>query len=105
MDKEKCITKILASVALEEMGLASILGFEANQMRYAMGSLPNNNPVGEAPSIEELLMMNESVKQVLDNMALNQLLLRNQVASPTGCCCGGTTGGAMGPTDTGILAQ
>ena len=75
ISRQEVITLLLASIALEENGLAHIINAEAEKLQYLIGMLKDH----EAPrrfSIGELLEVNRSVERVLKSVVKNQMLLQ-----------------------------
>ncbi len=79
IDAEQCEAMLLASIALEEMGLAHILNAEGEKIQYILGTLPDIKPVSP-PSIDQLLQVNSSVCDMLRMTANNQMLLSNKLS-------------------------
>ncbi|MFA2810693.1 collagen-like protein [Bacillus mycoides] len=114
LTREESINLILASIALEELGLAHIINAEAEKIQYAIGTLSGLSP---AATLDEILAVNESVNQTIQTALKTQMLLQSKLDSvirtpvltgPTGPAGGGTgptgpTGPAGGPTGpTGV---
>ena len=70
------INLLLASIALEELGLAHIINAEAEKIQYVLGTLPGLSP---AASLEEILAVNESVQDMLDLVIKKELLLDSKL--------------------------
>ncbi len=72
--KEQAANMLLASVALEELGLSHIINAEGEKIQYALGTLRGQtSPV--AASIDELLAINNSAACTMRGVAQNQMLL------------------------------
>ncbi|MDI6680118.1 collagen-like protein, partial [Bacillus wiedmannii] len=113
LTREESINLILASIALEELGLAHIINAEAEKIQYAIGTLSGLSP---AATLDEILAVNESVNQTIQSALKTQMLLQSKLDSviktpvltgppgPTGPTgpAGGPTGatGPTGPTGT-----
>ncbi|MGN4782573.1 collagen-like protein [Bacillus cereus] len=111
LTREESINLILASIALEELGLAHIINAEAEKIQYALGTLSGLSP---AATLDEILEVNESVNRTIQSALKTQMLLQSKLDSviqtpvltgppgPTGPTgpAGGPTGptGATGPT-------
>ena len=103
MTLEDLLNMILASIAMEELGLSHIINAEGEKLQYVLGIL-DQSP-GEKPSVEEILAVNKSVKSLLDSVMQNQVILKSKMEcavdaleagiGPTGPI--GPTG-ALGPT-------
>ncbi len=76
IDAEQCLSMLLASVALEEMGLSHIINAEAEKIQYALGTLPG---LSKPATFDEVLAVNDSVKKTLRGVMTNQMLLSNKL--------------------------
>lgn len=74
IDRRQVINLLLASIALEEIGLSHIINTEAEKIQYVLGTL-----VGQTqpltPTIDELLEINSSVEQTLRSVIKKEMLL------------------------------
>lgn len=70
------INLLLASIALEELGLAHIINAEAEKIQYALGTLPGLSP---AATLGEILAVNDSVQDMLDLVIKKELLLESKL--------------------------
>jgi hypothetical protein len=94
ISREDAINQVIASIALEELGLSHIINAEGEKIQFALGTLPGS----VAQSIEDVLATNDSVKDLLGKTTLNQQLLRAKLAKVlTYAVLRGATG-ATGPT-------
>jgi hypothetical protein len=73
--REDVINILLASIGLEELGLAHIINAEAEKIQYVLGTLGTDCPA-PCPSIDDLLTINRSVERTLRNVIKNQMLLQ-----------------------------
>ncbi|MFB2549166.1 hypothetical protein [Bacillus sp. OTC-L18] len=78
LTREESINLILASIALEELGLAHIINAEAEKIQYAIGTLSGLSPVA---TLDEILAVNESVNQTIQSALKTQMLLQNKLDS------------------------
>nr|WP_276590820.1 collagen-like protein [Bacillus velezensis] len=89
---------------MEELGMAHILNAEGEKIQYALGTIPGLT--GPPSSLADILNLNESVRDTLDSLMKQELLLGSKLdsisniptlAGPTGAT--GPTGptGAIGP--------
>lgn len=109
--REKALNMILASIAMEELGLSHIINAEGEKIQYILGTLPGNH--GAGASTDKVLEVNKSVKCLLDSVMQNQMFLKAKMekvlaameeptpgptgpTGPTGAPGGAT--GATGPT-------
>ena len=72
--REDVITLLLASVAMEEMGLAHILNAEGEKIQYAL----RHHGCGDM-DLEELKELNKNVQQMVDAISRLQMLLQMKV--------------------------
>ncbi len=74
IDQEQCVNMLLASVAMEELGLSHIINAEAEKLQYVLGTLPGKKPP-TPPTIKELRQVADSVARTIRTVEQNQLLL------------------------------
>ncbi|WP_368237098.1 collagen-like protein [Bacillus velezensis] len=105
LSRDDTINLLLSSIAMEELGMAHILNAEGEKIQYALGTIPGLT--GPPSSLADILNLNESVRDTLDSLMKQELLLGSKLdsisniptlAGPTGAT--GQTGptGAIGPT-------
>ncbi|WHY39850.1 BclA C-terminal domain-containing protein [Bacillus velezensis] len=105
LSRDDTINLLLSSIAMEELGMAHILNAEGEKIQYALGTIPGLT--GPPSSLADILNLNESVRDTLDSLMKQELLLGSKLdsisniptlAGPTGAT--GPTGptGAVGPT-------
>ena len=98
LTRDDAINLLLASIAMEELGLAHIINAEGEKIQYALGTIPGLTP---ASKLENILEVNESVQETLNLAVKKEILLNSklkqvtQISSATGAT--GITG-ATGPT-------
>lgn len=85
LDRDEAITLLLASIAMEEMGLAHILNAEGEKLQYIL-SLKSNKDT----CLHEILAVNESIERVIKSVTRLQLILQDKLESvvrliPKGC--------------------
>ncbi|TKD10109.1 hypothetical protein [Polyangium fumosum] len=66
---------ILTSVAMEEMGLAHILNAEGEKIQWILGTLNASVVPATSPSVEDVLAINESVRDTLEAVVAKNLIL------------------------------
>lgn len=80
---------LFASVAFEELGLSHLINAEAEKIQYALGTIPAQRLLEPAPTLHDLLRVNQSVQQTMKHIIQQQMLLQmklEDVASiPEGC--------------------
>ena len=91
MTLDESLNMILASIAMEELGLSHIINAEGEKIQYILGTL-NEGPEA-TPSLEEILAVNKSVKGFLDSIAQNQMVLKGKME-----CAVDALEGTIGPT-------
>ncbi len=74
IEKDQCVSMLLASVALEEMGLSHIINAEAEKIQYAVGTLGDLGLTSPA-TIDQVLAINDSACNALRNVIKNEMLL------------------------------
>ena len=75
ISRENAINLLLASIALEELGQAHIINAEAEKIQYILGTL-DGSTAPAAPTVDELLEVDQSVNRMLKNVIKNQMLLQ-----------------------------
>jgi hypothetical protein len=107
--RDDALNMILASIAMEELGLSHIINAEGEKLQYVLGTLPKRDGLGAG--VDQVIAVNDSIKCLLDSVMQNQVFLkakaekvlniiRDPVPGPTGPT--GPTGpagatGAAGP--------
>ena len=101
LTREGSLNEILSSIAMEELSLSHILNAEGEKLQYVLGTLPG---LDEAAALEEVLQVNQSVKDTLSSVMEQQMALSAKLSAalkaPTAPGPAGPTGptGATGPT-------
>jgi len=75
VNRDQVINLLLASIALEELGLSHIINSEAEKIQYILGTLEGHTPPAP-PTMDELLKINRSVEHTLRSVIKNQMLLQ-----------------------------
>ncbi|KAA6453857.1 BclA C-terminal domain-containing protein [Bacillus atrophaeus] len=102
LSRDDTINLLLSSVAMEELGMAHILNAEGEKIQYTLGTLPGLT--GPPSTLDDVLNMSASVRDTLDSLMKQELLLGSKLDSianiPTLTGPTGVTGpaGAIGPT-------
>ena len=98
LTRDDVVNQIIASIAMEELGLSHIINAEGEKLQYILGTLPGIS--GPAATVEDVLSANESVRSLLDTVAQNQLFFKTKLQSALNSSeMQGATGatGATGP--------
>lgn len=74
LTQEEVVNLLLASIALEEIGLAHIINGEAEKIQAVVGTLPNTNVA--ATTLGELLSINDSVNKTMKTVIKKEMLLQ-----------------------------
>lgn len=72
IDRDDAINLLLASIAMEELGLAHIINAEGEKIQYSLGSVPGLSP---RASFEDILKINNSVQDTITTTIKKELLL------------------------------
>jgi hypothetical protein len=92
------IDQIISSIAMEELALSHIINAEGEKIQYALGTIPGNP---DAPTIEDVLDVNDAVEQTMQTVLNIQMLLNAKFTGAAGAVIErGATGstGATGAT-------
>lgn len=82
MTKDEALTMIVASIAMEELALSHIINAEGEKLQYILGTLPGGH--GTCASTQEILAVNQSVKELLDTVMQSQMLLKGKLEKALG---------------------
>ena len=102
LTREGSLNEIISSIAMEELSLSHILNAEGEKLQYVLGTLPG---LDEAAALEEVLQVNQSVKDTLSSVMEQQMALSAKLSAalkaPTAPGPAGPTGptGPTGPAD------
>lgn len=96
ISRENAVNQIIASIAMEELGLSHILNTEGEKLQYILGTLPGLS--GPPATIEDVLNANESVRSMLDTAAQNQLFFKAKLQAALSASEMQGATGATGPT-------
>ncbi|UOQ46772.1 hypothetical protein MUN88_11755 [Gracilibacillus caseinilyticus] len=77
IDRADVINLLLASIALEELGLAHILNAEGEKLQYVLGTLPGVTP--PLATISDVLNMNNSVNDTIKTLTKKEWILENKL--------------------------
>ncbi|NQX49275.1 hypothetical protein HQN87_28530 [Paenibacillus tritici] len=77
LTRDQAINLLLASIAMEELGLAHIINADGEKIQYALGTLPGSNHTKS--SIKEILAVNESVRDMLETVFKEEMMLNSKL--------------------------
>jgi hypothetical protein len=75
------VSQILVSIAMEELALSHIINAEGEKIQYVLGTLPGASQQAEPPTIDELIKINESVKDMLAAISMSQMYLFGKMST------------------------
>ncbi|WP_042891082.1 hypothetical protein, partial [Bacillus cereus] len=106
LTREESINLILASIAMQELGLAHIINAEGEKIQFALGTLTES--LSPPPTFDQLIQLNQSVQSTLQSAMENEIFLKAKLegvlstpvlTGPTGPIGPtGPSGGPIGPT-------
>ena len=77
IDRKDVINLLLASIALEEIGLAHIINAEGEKIQYVLGTLITSAEPN--PDLEDLLAFNVKVQSTLEAILKKELMLQTKL--------------------------
>ncbi|GBF75947.1 hypothetical protein PA598K_04383 [Paenibacillus sp. 598K] len=77
LTRDQAINLLLASIAMEELGLAHIINAEGEKIQYAVGTLPTSP--GTRYTLKEILAVNESARDMLDSVFREEMALESKL--------------------------
>lgn len=85
---------LLASIAMEELGLAHILNAEGEKIQFALGTLDDSS---DPASLEDILKVNDSVKEMLELSMKKEFFLESKLGKVADIIENGGDNGGAGP--------
>jgi hypothetical protein len=82
LPRDCAVDQILASIAMEELGISHIINAEGEKIQFAVGTLDGVS--GPGATIDDVLDINESVQRMLSSISQNQMFLRSKMISALG---------------------
>lgn len=79
LSRNDVVNLLLASIAMEELGLAHIINAEGEKVQAVLGTIPGVPPLSPATTLEDILTINESVQNTLAMAIKNELLLDSKL--------------------------
>jgi hypothetical protein len=98
LSRDNAVNQILASIAMEELGLSHIINAEGEKLQFALGTL--DGITGPNAEIEDILNANDSAQKLMSSVSQNQMFLRSKMMNALASSnMRGATGatGAIGP--------
>ncbi|SDB82875.1 hypothetical protein [Shouchella lonarensis] len=77
IDRDDVVNLLLASIAMEEMGLAHIINAEGEKIQYVLGTLPGIT--GPPATVAQIIEINESVESMLDAIFKKEMVLESKL--------------------------
>ena len=79
---EDSIIQVISSIAMEELALSHVINAEGEKLQYVLGTLETaNHSSAPPPTIDELLEVNDSVKDMLSTISMNQMFLLGKLSA------------------------
>ena len=101
ISRDEAINLILSSIAMEELALSHVINAEGEKIQYVLGTLEDKP--ASLPTVEEVLMVNDSVRATLVASSQNQLVLKEKMEKALeASIMQGPTGPQGPPGDPGI---
>ena len=107
LTREGSLNEIISSIAAEDLSLSHLLNTEGERLQYVLGTLPGLDGVA---SLDEVMQVNQSVKDTLSGIVEQQMLLSSKLGAamkaPVRPGPTGPTGptGPMGDSSAAIAA-
>ncbi|MBH5318302.1 hypothetical protein I6N90_10825 [Paenibacillus sp. GSMTC-2017] len=77
--RDDAINLLLASIALEELGLSHILNAEGEKIQFVLGTLPG--VTSPTPTLSDILTVNASVRETISVLTKKEFLLDSKLQS------------------------
>lgn len=78
LTREGSLNEIISSIAAEELSLSHLLNVEGEKLQYVLGTMPG---LDEAASLDEVMQVNQSVKDTLAGIAEQQMVLTSKLGA------------------------
>jgi len=91
--RDDALNLVIASVAMEELGLSHVINAEGEKIQFALGTIPGASI--PAVTIGDILEVDKSANGVLDAVTQKEILLDSKLNNVINAT---STGGATGPT-------
>ncbi|OPA14661.1 collagen-like protein [Bacillus cereus] len=93
LTRDDVVNLLLASIALEEMGLSHIINAEGEKIQFALGTLPGQT--GPGGTLQDILAVNQSVQSMMETLFKKEMILESKMKAATNIP---TSQGSTGPT-------
>ncbi|PGW55262.1 hypothetical protein COE03_05180, partial [Bacillus thuringiensis] len=101
LTRDDVVNLLLASIAMEEMGLSHIINAEGEKIQFALGTLPGQT--GPAGTLQDILAVNESTQSMMETLFKKEMILESKMKAAANIP---TLQGPTGPTGaTGIAGS
>ncbi|WP_020616168.1 hypothetical protein [Paenibacillus daejeonensis] len=77
LTRDQAINLLLASIAMEELGLAHVINAEGEKIQYALGTLPGSPQTRY--TLKEILAVNDSAREMLDSVFREEMMLESKL--------------------------
>ena len=78
LTREGSLNEIISSIAAEELSLSHLLNVEGEKLQYVLGTMPG---LDEAASLDEVMQVNQSVKDTLAGIMEQQMALTSKLGA------------------------
>jgi len=75
------VSQILTSIAMEELALSHIINAEGEKIQYVLGTLEGTPHQSSPPTLDELIKINESVRDMLSTISMTQMFLFGKMST------------------------
>ncbi|MBG0969116.1 hypothetical protein [Bacillus sp. SRB3LM] len=93
LTRDDVVNLLLASIAMEEMGLSHIINAEGEKIQFALGTLPGQT--GPAGTLQDILAVNESTQSMMETLFKKEMMLESKMKAAANIP---TLQGPTGPT-------
>ncbi|WP_028778804.1 hypothetical protein [Shimazuella kribbensis] len=73
---KQTVSLLLSSIALEELALAHLINAEAEKIQFVLGTLETDVDAPDCVPVNDLLLINDSVRSVLQDVIKKEMLLQ-----------------------------